>query len=184
MSRNLDFRNEKFHSYTQALGELTLAWNDFHMTLSSVFWASSKIPNGMVPGAMWNSLKSDRAQREMLAALVDLKVIGHNMPKNVRSEIKWILEKANSLEDLRNDALHSPLHQSEDGRVFAWYQLGNKRAKKLANKDLLKEFNWFYDTVLVLREYADALTNVIRRPNETFPERPQLPNRGSPSDKS
>jgi hypothetical protein len=76
MSRNLDFRNEPFQPYAKALGELTLAWNDFHMVLSSVFWAALKIPNKMTPQAMWNAIKSDRAQRDMLEALIDLKVPG------------------------------------------------------------------------------------------------------------
>jgi hypothetical protein len=78
MSRNLDFRSETFRPYAKALGEVVLAWNDFNMVLSSLFWAASKIPNGMTANAMWNSLKSDRAQREILEALIDLEVIGHN----------------------------------------------------------------------------------------------------------
>lgn len=181
MSRNLDFRIKIFQPYTKALGELSLAWNDFHMVLSSLFWASTRIPNGMVPNAMWNSLKSDRAQREMLEALIDLKVLGHNIPKSLRIEIKWVLKQAVSLEDLRNDALHSPLLVSDDGSVFAWHQLGNKRAKKLADKDLLKECGWFYDTIIILREYTEILADNLRWPQKPLPGRPQLPNRGHPN---
>jgi hypothetical protein len=177
MSRNLDFRSETFQPYAKALGELTLAWNDFHMALSSVFWAASKIPNKMTPQAMWNAIKSDRAQRDMLEALIDLRVLGHNLPTNIRCEIKWVLHEARKLEDTRNDALHSPL-LSEKGTVFAWYQLGHARAEKLANKDLLKVFGWFYDTVIILRQYTELLSDAIGQPNEPLPKRPSLPNRG------
>lgn len=90
MSRNLDFRNETFQPYAKSLGELILAWNDFHMALSSLFWAALQIPNKMTPQAMWNAIKSDRAQRDMLEALIDLKVLGNNIPTNIRSEIKWV----------------------------------------------------------------------------------------------
>ena len=180
MSRNLDFRNETFQPYAKALGEVALAWNDFNMVLSSVFGTALKIPNLMVADALWNSLKSDRAQRDMLRALIYLEVMGHNIPTNIRCEVKWVLDKADSLEEARNNALHSPL-LSDQGSVFAWHQLGNQRAKKLADKDLLKEFGWFYDTAIILRQYTELLGDAIRHPTEPLPERPSLPNRGDPT---
>jgi hypothetical protein len=102
------------------------------------------------------------------------------MPANIRAEVKWVLKNATNLEEVRNNALHSLLLNSHDGTVFSWHQLGNKRAEKLANKDLLKEFGWFYDTIIVLREYAEILSDAIGRPNESLPGRPSLPNRGTP----
>jgi len=178
MSRNLDFRNETFQPYTKAIGEMTLAWNDFHMVLSSLFDTATKIPNRMIPTAVWNSQKVDRTQRDMLRALVDLDVLGHSLRPEIRKEIGWILDRATSLEDLRNDAVHSPLLDETDGRVYAWYQLGNQRAKKLAKKDLLKEFSWFYDTIVELREYATKLEGIMWNSSEPVPQRPELPNKG------
>jgi hypothetical protein len=180
MSRNIDFRTKVFEPYAQSLGEIALIWNDFHMTLATLFWAASKIPNGLTPNAIWNSLKSDRAQREILESVVDLRVIGHNLADNLRCEIKWVLSETNKLEDLRNNALHSPFLNSDDETVFAWHQLGNKRAVSLAKKNnLLKELRWFYDATLVLREYTESLSEAIRNPTKPVPRRPLLPNRGN-----
>ena len=181
MSRNLDVRSETFQPYTKALGEVSLAWNDFNMVLSSVFGTALKIPNLMIADALWNPLKSDRAQRDTLRAVINLDVIGHNISTNIRSEVKWVLDKADSLEEARNNALHSAL-LSDQGSVFAWYHLGNQRAKKLADKDLLKEFGWFYDTAIILRQYIELLGDAVGRPTEPLPERPLLLNRGVPSD--
>jgi hypothetical protein len=179
MSRNIDFRTNVFQPYSQSLGELALIWNDFHMTLATLFWTVSKIPNGLTPNAIWNSLKSDRAQRDILESIVDLRVIGHNLADDLRSEIKWVLSETNKLEDLRNNALHSPFLNSDDGTVFAWHQLGNKRAINLAKKsNLLKELRWFYDATLILREYTELLSETIRYPTQPIPQRPSLPNRG------
>ena len=182
MSRNLDFRTKTFRPFALALGEIALAWNDFHMVLSSLFGAVLKIPNQMVADAIWHSLTSDRAQREMLKAVVNLSVIGHDIPIKLREEINTVLSKATKLEDLRNDALHSPHLDSSDGSVFAWYQLGHKRATKLANKDLLKVYRWFYDSVIALREYTELLADCVRRPDEPLPQKLVLPNHGAPNE--
>ena len=173
MSRNLDFRTETFQPYAKALGEVALAWNDFNMVLSSVFGTVLKIPNLMVGDAIWHSLKSDRAQRDILRAVINLEVLGHDIPKNIRCEFKWVLDKADSLEEARNNALHSPL-LSDQGSVFAWHQLGHQRAKKLADKDLLKEFGWLYDTAIILRQYVELLEDALRH-SEPLPKRPLLP---------
>jgi hypothetical protein len=181
MSRNWDFRTKTFLPYAKAIGEMTLAWNDFHMVLSSLFDTATKIPNRMIPTAVWNSQKADRTQRDMLKALIDLDVLDHCLRPEIRKEIGWILERATSLEDLRNDAIHAPLLEETDGKVYAWYQLGNTRAKKLAKKDLLNEFGWFYDTIIVLREYAAKLERIMWNSSEPVPVRPDLPNRAKTS---
>ena len=179
MSRNLKFRNELFRPYAQAIGEMTLAWNDFHMVLSTLFETATKIPNKMAPMAIWNSSKSDRAQRDMLESLINLRVINYDLRPEMRQELKWVLTEATKLEELRNNAVHAPLLEESNGKVIAWHQLGNRRAKGLAGKELLKEFNWFYDTILVLREYAAVLERIMWNANESLPPRPKLPNKST-----
>jgi hypothetical protein len=182
MSRNLDFKSETFRPYAQALGEATMAWNDFHMVLSCLFGVATRIPNKLAPDAMWNALKSDRAQREMLEALVGLNVINYKIWQRLRAEIEWVLKQATKLEDLRNNLLHSPALMDEFGEVFAWHHLGHKRAKHFAGKDVLQEAKYFYDTVIVLREYTETLIeNLNLAPDGLLPGRPSLPNRGRPS---
>lgn len=182
MSRNLDFKSETFQPYAQALGEAAMAWNDFHMVLSYLFGVATRIPNKMAPDVMWNSLKSDRAQREMLEALVGLNVISYNIQRKLRAEIKWVLEQATKLENLRNNLLHSPVLIDEFEVVFAWHHLGHKRAKQFAGKDVLQEARYFYDTVIVLREYTEKLSDILSQaPGVSLPGRPSLPNRGRPN---
>lgn len=175
-----DFRDESFASYARALGELALAWNDLHHTLGELFWQMLRIPNGMIPYAVWHSAKSDRAQRDMIKSLAHLNAMGHDVPQHLRTEITWILGRIDTLEDMRNDVLHSPMFNSGDA-ILPAHELGHQRAKKLAGKDLLFELTWFYDTAITLRDYAVQISSHLRRPSGlsgALPERPQLPNRG------
>jgi len=181
MSRNLDFRSETFQPYAKSLGEAALAWNDLHMVLSSLFRVASRIPNKIAPDAMWNALKSDRAQRDILTALIELNAISYNINKKLRDEIEYVLKETTNLEELRNNLLHSPV-LDEKGIVFAWYHLGNRRAKGLAGKDVLFEARYFYDSAIILREYTEKLIRVLEQePGYSLPGRPSLPNRGVPN---
>ena len=178
MSRNYDFRSESFRPLATAIGELALVWNDLGMVLSRLFWAATRIPNGMAADAIWNPVKSDRMQRDMIVSLVKLNALGFQLNNNLRKEILWCLNEINNLEDLRNNAIHSPV-LFDSGTVTAWHHLGNLRAKNLSGKNLLTEFRWFYDSVIVLREYCEKLTDCFHRPDNPIPRRPVLPNRGT-----
>ena len=179
MSRDVNFRDSSFSDLARAIGELALVWNDLGMVLSGLFHAVTRIPNGMASDAVWNSVRSDRTQREMIVSLVKLEALGYELNTNLRTEFLWCLVEIGKLEDLRNNAIHSPVYEDHTGTIVAWYELGHPRAKGLANKDLLKEFGWFYDTTVVLRQYCDRLSDCVRRPHEPLPTRPTLPNRGS-----
>lgn len=174
MARRQDFREEDFYPYAKALGELALVWNDLNVTLSSIFWTVTRIPNGLIANAIWNSIKSDRSQRDMIDAIVSLDAAGQIVKGPVRKELKWILGEITRLEDIRNDALHSPFLKISDGSISAWYHLGNKRAKKLAGKDIILEFNVFYDHAVALRDYAEAVRECIGREHIQLPPRPVL----------
>jgi hypothetical protein len=181
VSRNYNFRDDKFLELSQAIGALALVWNDLGVALSSLFHAATKIPNRLATDAVWNSIKSDRAQREMINALIKLEVLGYNLDSRLRTEVLWCLKKIENLEDLRNNAVHSPVLFTDEG-VVAWHHLGNPRAKGLANKDLVHEFNWFYDSAVVLRQYCEYLTDCVHFARKVDIERPALPNRGRRSD--
>lgn len=123
----------------------------------------------------------------MLQALIGLNVINYNIPQKLKAEINWVLKHATNLEDSRNDLLHSPVFKNGPTDIFAWHHLGNKRAKKLEGKDILKEAIWFYDSVIVLRDYTEiligALSQIRSPPGATLPKRPSLPNRGATNGK-
>ncbi|MBO6781989.1 MAG: hypothetical protein JJ899_01735 [Alphaproteobacteria bacterium] len=177
----LDFRSDTFRPYATAIGEMALAWNDLHETLKGLFWASSGIPNGIIAYSIWYSSKSDRAQRDMLRALAATKALGNAIPHNIKPEIIWLVGQVDKLEDFRNDVLHSPFLISDGETVSPSWQSGHRRAKKLADKNLLKEIDWFYDASLVIRDYAWELDRAIRVHPEPLPKRPKLRNRGETS---
>lgn len=179
----LDFRTDTFRPYATAIGEMALAWNDLHETLKELFWAALGIDNGVITYAVWYSSKSDRAQRDMLRGLATTPAIGNRLSKAIKPEVLWVLGRADALEDLRNDVFHSPFFTSESGAVTPNWSSGHQRAKKLYDKDLLKEFDWFYRSTLVLRDYAWEIDRVVRDKQRSLPERPRLPSRGDTNDK-
>jgi hypothetical protein len=92
------------------------------------------------------------------------------------AKIKWICGQANELEELRNNALHSPLI-AHGQQVAPMSGLGHVRAAKLQSKsDLLAEFRWCRDAATRLTEYIrsidESLTNGM-----PLPDRLRLPPR-------
>ena len=103
-------------------------------------------------------------------------------------DVTWLLDEADKLEDARNDAIHSPLasfaadniwaqHQGIAGRIVPSVAFGNRRAMKLARKDLLTEFRWCRDASLVLRDFAGEIYQAVAA-RAAWPDKPSLPNRG------
>ena len=191
--RSQRYTSPEFKPYVTALGQLALAWNDLQESLKALFWtlmnprpqAGDSVTH--TPLWVWSSIKSDRSQREMLKA-----AINHPQTQWDRNEIKddvnWLIEKANSLEDSRNDAIHSPLFSVDKSLYGTWprsekvapaWRLFNPRAAKLSQRtSLLGEFRYCRDTAITLAEYAlhidSALINPTRR---AWPNRPSLPTR-------
>ena len=117
MSRNLDFKDETYSEYALAIGRLILVWNDLHMVLSDTFHAVTKIPNGMATDAIWNSITSDRAQREMIKNLVSLSAISYDLRGDLKAQLVWTLNKIVSLEQVRNDVIHAPIMVDQNGAI-------------------------------------------------------------------
>jgi hypothetical protein len=132
--------------------------------------------------AIWNALKSDRSQREILLAAAKATLVNGGSQK-LAEEIDWICKRADTLEDSRNDALHSPLWGAPRGPgapiVSPVVGLGHVRANKLLGKNLLTEFRWCRECSTVLRDYATELDFAFCR-GRPLPDRPKLPSRGAP----
>jgi hypothetical protein len=176
---SVPFTHEAFGPYVTALGQLALAWNDLHVTLEMLFCHA--MGGGMVNQflAVWSAIKSDRAQRDMLVAALKSKIDLHPLHSKMSDDVIWICGQANTLEDLRNDAIHSPLWGSPAGKGASVQPLatfGNVRASKLLNKNLLAEFRWCRDSATRLRDFAMKIDAALsgRAP---WPDRPKLPAR-------
>lgn len=170
----------RFRPHTLALGQLALAWNGLHETMSLLF--CSVMGGGQVDQflAVWHALKTDRSQRDILLAAA--KNVYRGMPPPTYLEdIEWLCAKAELLEDARNNALHSPLvaHQRISGEISVHpiVGLGHIRAKRLFDKDLLKEFRWCRDRAVSLAEFASAMTRPFSD-TRPWPKRPSWPKAG------
>jgi hypothetical protein len=187
-----EFTEKEFEPHVKAIGQLLLAWNDLHEKLALLFVFA--LGGGFInrPAALWNAVRNDMGKRQLLAAVID------EIPNNeigertkLRSEIKWIVTKTNELEGFRDDAAHTPLGYSyplSEGPlssllsmasgIFAESLMGNKRAQRVNRErmDLLAEFEWARQRIIILRDYAMAIDLAWGNEQLPWPDRPKLPN--------
>jgi hypothetical protein len=174
-----DELDNRFEPYAVQLGWLAYSWNSLHDRLGNLFWALIDIKNGRIPLSIWNAVKNDRTQRDMLAALAK-----ETLPADskVLEEINWVLNRAESFEERRNNALHSPLTfiiDTSGPQLSSKWTSGNQRAVKLKDKDLLKEFEWYGRSANTLAVHVSRITLHIRAPNiQPELQRPEMPTLG------
>ena len=71
-------------------------------------------------------------------------------------DLEWVLGKANIVEDVRDDALHSPLSlvkHTNMVEVLPAIGLGSPRAIRLTTKHILSEYRWCRDMSITLRQF-------------------------------
>jgi hypothetical protein len=186
-----NFSELHFRSIEIAIGRVALAWNSLHEVLGLLFTQVMGAPHahaelGPMYAAVWQSAKFDRPKRELLRAAIKFAV---GRSDTLKADIEWLLLEADKIEDARNDAIHSPLFRISQDNPFAGYHfeankilsdtlLGNPRANKLSDDDLLPLFKRTYKVAIILRDYAWSihlrLRGVARSP---WPRRPSLPSR-------
>jgi hypothetical protein len=181
----------EFRPYVTALGQLSLAWNDLQECFGALFWTLMSPPPLETAFAhrealfVWYSIKSDRSQREMLKAAANNLTIDWHQPALV-DEINWTINKADRLEDWRNDAVHSPLFLNRAEGLARGIPRGirpaswqfNPRAIKLEKRqDLLNEFKFCRDFAIALADYTHLIDIALINPHRPWPDRPILPNR-------
>lgn len=165
-----------------------LAWNDLHEDLALLF--IELLANGKAYPAtdIWNSAGFDRPKRAMLRVVMKTQHERFARCPKLADDVMWLLDEADKLEDARNDSIHSPLasfaadniwaqHQGIAGRIVPSVAFGNRRAIKLARKDLFTEFRWCRDASLTLRDFAGEIYEAVAA-RTAWPDRPSLPNRG------
>jgi hypothetical protein len=192
------FTEPHFEPYVKAIGQLLLAWNDLHERLAALFVTA--MGGGWVDRhlAVWHSITSDRSKRralrEAIVKLPESEKAGRN---KLVDEITWVLKETDKLGELRNVSAHTPLQFSEGdlfaiadlfsvtdlfsagSRVFPDTSFQNPRAARLdqKNKDLLIEYKYARERILVLRDYVIAIDTAWSNASLPWPERPSLPER-------
>jgi len=182
---SIPFTDNAFRPYAVALGQFALAWNDLHLTLGMLFCTVMGGGFSNPALAIWNELKADRAQRDILMSAAKAFTLNGGSEK-LSQEITWICQRADAIEGSRNDALHSPLWGVRTAAGSVDVQpvtgLGHIRAKKLLGKNLLAEFRWGRDSATVLRDYATRLDFEFCR-CLPLSDRPPMPIRADTSGK-
>jgi hypothetical protein len=197
-----------FAPYTTGIGQVALAWNDLMDELGGLF--TTLIPTGgddfLILEKIWNVPKADRQKRDLLDAVVNYAVAyDFNHPKGFKivEDLKWIMNRANALEDARNNAIHASLYLWGSGASAKfmgdvpydgnWIRAspfsGSPRTKKLREADLLKEYRWCRLAAVRLRDFVYEATMCLwrlRQQKETpwldRPKWPVQPRRNPPQD--
>jgi hypothetical protein len=192
------FTERGFRPYVLAIGQLALAWNDLHEKLGMMF--VTLMGGGWVnlPAAVWQSAHFDRPKREMLrAAILNQTAKFEAHYPTLKDDLLYVLGQCETIEEARNNAVHSPLLLGTFGPLSAgltgqWERVGkpyvfpdlllsHPRARKLSSKkDLLAEFRWCRNATLVLRNYIVLIDHAMdaRGRGGPWPDKPSLPNRG------
>jgi hypothetical protein len=189
-ARRHTFKEKEFEKHIKAIGELVLAWNDFHERLAPLFVFA--LGGGWIerPLALWHSMRTDQSKRNMLKIALDYIPPNEtaNRPKLVK-EIKWILTECQPMEGIRDDAVHTPLYHYPPletdsalariiaSGVFAEEIWGNKRAMRInrETQDLVAELEYAHTRIIILRDYAMAIDLAWGNERLPWPDRPKLP---------
>jgi hypothetical protein len=171
-----------FETYALALGKVAYAWNYLHEQLAKLFVAVIMAEN--TPGTglgIWYSLDSDRIQRTILRAAIESAgpVRWEGRP-SAREDLLWLMDKANSLANHRNNAVHGPSTAlvTEDGtEMVASFFSPHKIARTMVGKTLLVEFDYCERYAEVLSRFTQASAQALHVGQLPWPDRPMMPNR-------
>jgi len=178
---------QEFEPYVIALGKFALAWNDLQYNLCGLFSIVTleEPPRAgdainFVPAYIWHAIKSDRSQLDMLRAAITTSKLSKG--NDLIECGTWLCARVTSLEDRRNDIMHSALMLANFGtdtvQVVPNTFLKHPRAKKLEDAvDLLDEFRSARHTAILLSDYAEELTRVAMNPHLPWPSKPSLQGR-------
>src|ERR1700730_6352520 len=86
---NWEELDKRFEPYAIQLGWLAYSWNELHDRLRNLFWTLTGMQDGRIPLAIWNAIQNDRAQREMVRALVGVIFLDKEAERN---EILWVMD--------------------------------------------------------------------------------------------
>jgi hypothetical protein len=96
-------------------------------------------------------------------------------------DVLWLLNQTEQLAEHRNVAIHAPLSTLTDlatGKTTVQPSdfFGNKRAKRLKGKDIVRELEWCSECADLLSHFAANLIQTMNGKPGSWPERPSLPN--------
>lgn len=177
-------QERKFKPLAVEIGWIAYEWNRLQEALAELF-SDAMEAKTLIAFNVWHSVRSDLAQREMLkAAATYREATAAPEAKPLWSAVLDLIHETDKISHKRNDALHVPLVFVNDLRadnieIETLGFFGNPKARKLATKELIKEFNWYRNSAATLAQYAQILHFAFNA-SEHFPlpPKPVLPTLG------
>jgi hypothetical protein len=184
-TEEVDAATGAFEPYFRAVGKVVHEWNHLQEDLGKLFCMVAGIDH-RIGLAIWNSLASDRGQRDMLRATIEAaerdEEWSEKFPK-AKAGIEWLLGEADRIADRRNDAIHAPcsiVAGEGDFEIIAVSFFGNKRAKKLRGKDILREFSWYESSAEALKQHVRDVIFALSDARVPWPSKPRMPTLSRP----
>jgi hypothetical protein len=173
-----DIIEDAFLPYIRTIGSVVNAWNHLQEQMNKLFIAVTGM-SSEVATAIWHSARSDSLQRDFLAAAVratpDDKWLSRS--SSAKSDLILLINCANKLSEIRNDAVHAPVSLAIDNAklvIIPTYFSGNPRAVRLKGKDIVKEFEDLTDKAQILKQFASDAETAIIFESYPWPEKPAL----------
>jgi hypothetical protein len=167
--------NRPVRAHAIVTGELVWASNFAHAAFCMIFAHLVDAQDWRVGTAIWNALRSDSTQRDVLMALSEVVL----KPKDFK-RVKWAVETAGKLSKTRNDAVHAPV-------VFMATSKGlgltpdhhstpkPRRDRLLGSPNMHRDFRTAKGDLIAIGSYATAiLSKLIIGSSMPWPERPLI----------
>jgi hypothetical protein len=167
----------RFKPYAAEMGYVAIMWNAIHAKLAEFFTLLLDRKNPKIGRAIWQTFRSERAQRDALSATARVTLAQH---RSHLADFLWLLWQIEMLSSLRNDAVHSALVLASDFTAMPHPTADTSRHRRLKGKDLQKEFQLYRDDLNAVRCYAIDLhlsTSAelgIQGLSRALPQRPLL----------
>ncbi len=186
----------EYANFAAEVGFVIWAWNQLHGSLGDVFWQLSGIKDPVHTRAIWNAIKSDAGQRDILKALaVSHKKLRPFGPLNrgqrqffyAIDEIVWLHDEVGKISGFRNGATHTmwskefqkviDIKKDELPKVLPDSERGSIRGKSLLGKDINTTFRSLANYSYELSQYCNSICSWILMwgDGDTFPNRPMRP---------
>jgi hypothetical protein len=169
---------DRFEKHATAIGHLVYASARLQWSLAHLFAALVRPTEQSVPLSIWETLKSDGNQRNILRAVAN-KILADR--SNILADVLWLLCNADKLATDRNDAVHTAFFftTGDEGEIVPVPDpMSNpKRLARLEDKNLPEKFAMHRDDLTKLYRYADQLTDHLlldEQERPSYPHRPQL----------
>jgi hypothetical protein len=165
--------DHEFQPYAIEIGYFVRDWNYLCELLRTMF---AELEQGNAPFEVWNAIKHDRTQREMLRAVAESVLapayVADPDPrgKDLFGEISWLLRKMDGFGQERDNLIHAPLafRLTSKGEIewvpddLQGHERAGKLQKSLKGKKLLEQLQLYRKKAADLVDFTKQLNTKLR----------------------